>query len=422
MPGPLEGVKVVEFTEIIAGPLAGMLLADLGAEVIKVEPPWGDPWRFVQPFSPTESRVFMAYNRGKRSLPLDLASPQSGEILKRLIADTDVVLVNYRPDVVAKLGVDYEKLSGINPRLIYCDLTAYGSQGPDAHRPGYDLVLQAISGMIAAENKIENGVPQQIWSGALIDTTSGFCLAWSVCAALFARERTGKGQRVESNLLGSTLTLLGMRLVQVESIDQATREQNLEDLSAMRGAGMSLQEMLSVYQAKHRRVGGNTYYQVYEVQDGGVAVACLSQPLRLRLLDVLGLTDIRFEPGFDENTPEGQAFEREFAAQAESIFRSKTVKEWLSILGDRGIPAGEVKFVEEMFDDPQVKAAGLIIEMEHQQAGTVKMVGPIASFSETPLGPSLASPALGQHTDEILAELGFEAAEIRGWHDNGLVR
>ena len=275
--------------------------------------------------------------------------------------------------------------------------------------------------MIAAENKIENGVPQQIWSGALVDTTSGFCLAWCVCAALFARERIGKGQRVESNLLGSTLALLGMRMVQVESIDRATREQTLENLSAMRGAAMPMQEMLSLYQANHRRVGGNTYYQVYEVQDGAVAVACLSQPLRLRLLDVLGLTDIRFEPGFDLTTPEAQAFEREFAAQAESIFRSKTAKEWLSILGDRGIPAGEVKFVEEMFDDPQVKAAGLITEMEHQEWGTVKMVGPLASFSETPLGTTLASPALGQHTDEILKELGFEDAEIRGWRSAGVV-
>ena len=136
MSGPLDGVKVVEFTEIIAGPLAGMLLADFGAQVIKVEPPWGEPWRFVQAFLPTESRVFMAYNKGKRDLTLDLTTPQARQILERLLPETDVVLVNYRPDVVSKLGLDYESLSALNPRLVYCDLTAYGRQGPDANLPG----------------------------------------------------------------------------------------------------------------------------------------------------------------------------------------------------------------------------------------------------------------------------------------------
>jgi crotonobetainyl-CoA:carnitine CoA-transferase CaiB-like acyl-CoA transferase len=162
MSGPLDGVKVVEFSEIIAAPMAGMLLADLGAEVIKVEPPWGDPWRFVQSFLPSESRQFMAYNRGKRSLPLDLTRPHAKEILRSLILDTDVVLVNYRPDVVVRLGVDYASLAEVNPGIVYCDLTAYGREGPDSQRPGYDLVLQAMSGMIAAEGKLQQGVPQHL--------------------------------------------------------------------------------------------------------------------------------------------------------------------------------------------------------------------------------------------------------------------
>ena len=153
MPGPLDGVNVADFTEIIAGPLAGRLLAELGAEVIKVEPPWGEPWRLTQRFTPTESRTFMTYNRGKRSLPINLAREESRELLARLVRKMDVVLVNFRPDVAAKLGVDYETLSEINPRLIYCELTAYGRQGPDAHRPGYDMIIQAMTGMIASETK-----------------------------------------------------------------------------------------------------------------------------------------------------------------------------------------------------------------------------------------------------------------------------
>jgi formyl-CoA transferase len=190
-----------------------MLLSDMGAEVIKVEPPWGDPWRFTQPFLPTESRPFLAYNRGKRSLSLDLTAPDSGGVLRELIPQTDVVLVNYRPDVAAKLGVDYLALSALNPRLIYCENTAFGRLGPDARRPGYDLIIQAMTGLMAAEGKVENGSPQHIWASPLVDTTAGFCLAWCVCGALYSRERTGKGQKIETTLLGMALALLGMRFV-----------------------------------------------------------------------------------------------------------------------------------------------------------------------------------------------------------------
>lgn len=421
MPGPLHGIKVVEFTEIIAGPLAGMLLADLGAQVIKVEPPWGEPWRFVQSFLPTESRVFMAYNKGKRGLALDLASPQSRQILQRLLPQTDVVLVNYRPDVVSKLGLDYESLSAVNPRLVYCDLTAYGSEGPDANLPGYDVVLQALSGMIAAEGKMEGGAPRPIWSSPLIDTTSGFSMAWSVCAGLFARERTGQGQKVESTLLGSTLAHMAMRFLQVEAIDQPAREQTLEELEAFRAASASYQDINSYYQESHAPPPGNIYYRVYATQDGAIAVGCLSDPLRRRLLDVLGLTDIRFQPGHDPASPESQAFGRDLEAKADALFLGKTTSQWLVVLGHRGIPAGPVGFIEEMVDHPQVKAAGLLAEVEHQEAGRVKMVGPLAKFNGA-FPPSVsASPALGQHTEEILVELGYSPEEVSRWRQAGVV-
>ena len=226
MAGPLEGVKVVEFTEIIAGPFAGMLLADMGAEVIKVEPPWGDPWRGTQPFSATESRPFIAYNRGKRSITLDLTSGAAGEILARLIPQMDVAIVNYRPDVAAKLGVDYEALAALNPRLIYCENTAFGRQGPDAYRPGYDLILQAMSGIMTAESKVSNGAPVHVVSSPMVDTAAGICLAWCVCAALYHRERTGQGQKVETTLLGLALALLGMRFVEIEALDRERFEAN----------------------------------------------------------------------------------------------------------------------------------------------------------------------------------------------------
>ncbi|PKB73517.1 MAG: hypothetical protein BZY75_01480 [SAR202 cluster bacterium Io17-Chloro-G7] len=420
-PGPLDGVKVVEFTEIIAGPLAGMLLADLGAEVIKVEPPWGEPWRFVQAFLPTESRVFMAYNKGKRGLTLDLKTAGARQILERLILQADVVLVNYRPDVVSKLGLDYDSLSALNPRLVYCDLTAYGRQGPDAHRPGYDVVLQALSGMLAAEGKMSEGTPQPIVSTPLIDTTSGFSLAWCVCAGLYARERTGLGQKVETTLLGTTLVHLAMRFLQVENIDQPVRDQTLEDLAAFRAASVSYQDILNFYQESHSPLPGNIYYRVYATQDGAIAVGCLSDPLRRRLLDVLGLTDIRFEPGHDPTSPESMAFGRDLEKKADGMFLEKTTCQWLEILDNRNIPAGPVRFIEEMVDHPQVIASGLLAEVKHKEAGRVKMVGPLAKFNGTFPPLASASPALGQHTAEILLELGYTAEEVDQWRQDGVV-
>jgi len=248
MPGPLHGIKVVEFTEIIAGPLAGMLLADMGAEVIKVEPPWGDPWRLIQSFSATESRPFLAYNRGKQSLTLDLTKQRASEILRKLIPEADVVIANYRPDVAVKLGVDYETLNKINPLLIYCENTAFGRQGPDANRPGYDIIIQAMSGLMASEGKLSGESPEHIWSSPMVDTTAGFCLAWSICGALFARERTGKGQMIETTLMGSALMLLGSRISQVESMDFTYRKDTVETLSAMRLAGISIKEIPEIYQ------------------------------------------------------------------------------------------------------------------------------------------------------------------------------
>ena len=422
MPGPLDGVRVADFAEIIAGPLAGRLLADMGAEVIKVEPPWGEPWRLTQRFMPTESRSFMSYNAGKRSLPLDLTKPESQDILSRLIPEMDVVLVNFRPDVAAKLGVDYETLSAMNPRLIYCELTAFGRQGPDGHRPGYDVIIQAMSGMMAAEDKVVNGIPQWVWSTPLIDTTSGMCMAWCVCGALYARERTGQGQKVETSLLSSALSLMGARLLQVESLDGKIRAKSLEDISTKRAASASYQETVAASRASRRQQHhGDIYYRAYLTKDGPIVVGCLSDPLRQRLLETLNLSDISIEPGYDPNTPESRAFASALAEQAEGLFREKSSTQWLEIFEERGIPASRVRFLEEVFDDPQVQANGLVVEVEHKEAGKVKMFGTMAQFSETPLPPTAASPALGEHSADILQELGYSEEEIRCWREAKIV-
>lgn len=422
MPGPLDGVKVVDFTEIIAGPLAGRLLADLGADVIKVEPPWGEPWRLTQRFAPTESRPFMTYNRGKRSLPLNLTKDGAAEIISRLILEMDIALVNFRPDVAAKLGVDFQTLSAINPRLIYCELTAYGREGPDAERPGYDMIVQAMTGMVASETKTLDGVPSWVWSSPLIDTSAGICMAWSVCAALYARERTGVGQKIETSLLASALSLMGARFLHVESLDAETRENTLKELGAKRAGGASYEEMVAVSPGSRRREHhGNLYYRIYYTKDAPIGVGCLSDSLRRRLLDTLGLTDDGLEPGWDPAKPESQAYSRALEQRAEELLAQKPSADWLKIFEEQAIPAGPVRFVEELFDDPQVVANGLVTEVEHVQEGKVKMIGPMAHFRGTVPSPPKASPALGQHAEEILESLGFTQARIKTWRDDGVI-
>ena len=422
MPGPLDGIKVADFTEVIAGPLAGRLLADLGAEVTKIEPPWGDPWRYTQRFSPTESRNFMVYNSGKRSLPLDLTKDAAKEIVSRLIAQTDVVLVNYRPDVAVKLGVDYESLAQQNPKLVYCELTAFGRQGPDAHLPGYDMIIQAMTGMVAAETKTVDDVPSWVWSSPLVDTAAGLCIAESVCAALFARERTGLGQKIETSLLASALTLMGGRFLHVESLDKEMRERTVEDLHDKRAAGASYDELVdSSPGSRRKQYHNNIYYRVYMTADGPIGVGCLSDALRQRLAEVLGFADPALEPDWDPELPESQAHSRDLERRAESLFHSKSSEEWLELLAAKGIPSGSVRFIEELFDDPQVVANGLVAQVEHSQAGAVRMVGPMAGFGGTPLPPTRPSPALGEHSAEVLGWLGFTQSDIQAMKEDGVV-
>ena len=423
MPGPLDGIKILEFTEIIAGPFGGMLLADMGADVIKIEPPWGDPWRHPFPIEPGESKTFISLNRGKRSLPLDLTKQDGRDVVYRLMPQTDVVIINYRPDVPYNLGIDYETLSAINPRLVYCENTAYGREGPHSQRPGYDLIAQAMTGLMASEDKIQDGVPQQVSSTPVADVSTGIATAWSVCAALYHRERSGKGQKIETNLLASALAAQSTRFMEVERVDTELRAEFYEGMQLMKEAGVPYSDIHAYYREhfdSRRGRGFSIYYRTYQAADGVLAVGCLSDPLRKRLIDLVGLRDIRFEPDFDMHSQESHEFYEKLNGQMEDIFRQRSVSEWLRLLDDAGVPAGPVRFVEELVDDEQVASNGLVVELEHSVVGKVKMVGPMLKMSETPLEPTLASPALGEHTDEVLSAYGFSAEDIRRLREGGV--
>jgi crotonobetainyl-CoA:carnitine CoA-transferase CaiB-like acyl-CoA transferase len=423
MPGPLAGIKVLEFSEIIAGPFAGMLLSDMGADIIKVEPLEGEPWRLAAQFVPTESRPFISLNRGKRGLALDLTKEEAREIVRRLVPDMDVVVVNYRPDVAAKLGIDYEALVRLNTRLIYCDNTAFGRKGPQAHRPGYDIIVQGISGAMAVEGKSLHGVPV-LNMIPVADYSTGIMMAWAVCAALFVRERTGRGQKIETTLLGSVLAVLNASFQEVESVDTEWRRRFLDRLEQGRAEGAEYEELRQfLLSIRPVTAAGNIHYRAYKTRDSYVVIGALSASLRRKLCDTLGVEDIRIgNLAWDPTTPEAREYAEGLVKQAEEIIRRKTTDEWLAIFDAAGVPAGPFKFAQELMNDPQVLANDLQVEVDHSLVGNVRMVGAPLQMSETPLAVQGPSPALGQHTEEILEALDYSTDQIDALRSEGVIR
>ena len=421
MAGPLAGIRILEFSEIIAAPFAGMLLSDMGADIIKVEPLAGEPWRLFAQFVPTESRSYISLNRGKRSLTLDLARPEAQKVVRRLIPDMDVVLINYRPDVAEKLGIDYETLSSLNDRLIYCDNTAFGRKGPQAHRPGYDLIVQGLSGLMALEGKTQDGVPLMNALPAA-DISTGIMMAWSVSAALFARERSGRGQKIETTLLGSALAVQTSTFQVVESVDTEWRQRLMEHLSQARTNDESYDDLRKARLEIRPLRATAMYYRAYKTKDFYIVVGCLSEALRKKLCAALGFEDKRIgDPDWDPTTPEARAYAKQVVGKVEALFMERTTDEWLKLFDERGVPAGPFKFIEELVDDPQVMANDLQVTVEHSLVGTVKMAGPPLQMSETPLQVQGPSPALGEHNDAILSSLGYGDEEIAALRETGAI-
>ena len=421
--GPLAGVKVLEFSQIIAGPFCGMHLADMGAQVTKFEPIEGEPWRLTVELVPKESRVFMSLNRGKRGVAMDMNRPEAKEAIRRLAKDSDVVIINYRPGVAEQLGIDYETLSAANPRIIYCENTAFGRKGPLAKRGGYDLIVQAMSGLMAGESKMQGDVPTYIYP-AVADYATGIQMANSICAALYSREKTGKGQRIECTLLGTAMAMQTSQFTWIDAWDNDILAPMLDGITDARKELKSFQEQVAIHHAFRPVAPGNIYYRVYQTSDGFAAVGALSMPLRIKFLAATGLRDPRFKedgsfevspPGWDELGPQ-------LVLEAEALFRTKTTEEWGERFQAQGVPSGPVHFVEELFGHPQVRENGLEVELDHELLGRLRMVGPPFQMSGTPLAPQGPSPLLGADTDTVLEEAGYGAAEIAGMRESGVIR
>ncbi len=421
--GPLDGIRVLEFTQIIAGPFGCQNLADMGAEVIKVEPPEGEPWRLFSQFMPGESKLFQTLNRGKRSLVLALQKPEAQAVVHKLIPSVDVVVINYRPDVPAKLGIDCETLRALREDLIYVDNTAFGREGPLAQSPGYDIIAQAISGLMVGEGKFEpeSGRPKIISSTAIADYGTGLAIAWGVCAALYHRERTGEGQIVESTLLGTALAFQGSSVCDLPAADEANY-QRMESVHQLQQSGATYPELLAAHNPLAILGAGNIYYRAYSTADGAIAIGALSPTLFEKVraaldTDFLGIAD----PAFNPMDADWSANAAARVAEIEERVRSRATSEWEDIFTEHGVPNGQLNFPEDMVDHPQVIANEGIVELDHDLSGPQRQVGPVISMSASPLAAQGASPPLGRDTDAVLSEAGYSAEEIAGLRESGAI-
>jgi formyl-CoA transferase len=380
----LSGIGVLDLSSYIAGPYACSLLADLGAEVIKIEPPGGDSLRQYPSTLDAESRAFLGTNRSKRGIALDLKREEGLAVFMRLVESADVLVHNFRPSVPVRLGVDYERLKSVNPRLIYCALTGYGETGPMRNKAGYDQVLQSFTGICTfqgAAREAGAGKPE-IVLGSVVDFYAASLLAYGTAAALFHRERTGEGQYVGLSLLGAALAMQSGRFIRARG----------EDSTASRDL----------------RSGGIT--GIHPTGEGDLYLSANTAHFWRSLCTLVGLPELASNPKYDTVRKRAKCA-TEIVPIIRAALKSHTALEWEEILGEE-VPCCAVRPIEEMFGHPQVLAQGLVTTLEHPRIGSYQGLRKPLKFSETPGPEPFAAPRLGQHTDEILARAGYSEEDI----------
>jgi crotonobetainyl-CoA:carnitine CoA-transferase CaiB-like acyl-CoA transferase len=423
--GPLSGVRVLEFSQIVALPFAGCILSDLGADVIKVEPPTGDPHRTLGAAVTGNGKRFQSLNRGKRSLAVDLKDPRGLDVIYRLLPSIDVVTINFRGGVPERLRLDYETLKRYNPRLIYCEITGFGTRGPLKDRVGTQAVATAYSGLTVGEGKVdEEGGPLGITATSIADYAAGFSSVAGVLAALYHRERTGRGQRVSATLLRSSLAIQDTVVMREPVHDAHSRDLMLAEVEAIKARGGSYLEML---QARSERrpffPGTRCYSGGFQARDGILVLGALTPAGRNGARNVLGITDDRYDddPDFDRDDPKNLAEAAQRLERVKKLIRTRTVDEWVAEFEAAGVPVSPLNLPEQMSDDPQVEALGIMAELEHEVTGPQRVVGSVVELSETPASVQRAAPTLGRHTDEVLAEAGLSPDAIAELRASGVV-
>jgi crotonobetainyl-CoA:carnitine CoA-transferase CaiB-like acyl-CoA transferase len=385
MAGALDGIRVIDQTQVMAGPFASMLLADMGAEVLKVEPLDGEHARHVGPeAAPGVAASFLAVNRGKKGLTLDLKQPEGVAVLKRLVATADVLVENYRPGVAQRLGVDYDALAAVNPRLVYCSVSGFGQTGPYASRGGYDLIAQGMAGIMSATGS-DGGPPVKV-GVPVADLGAGLFALLGILCALRARRITGRGQRVDTSLFEAALAL---------SAWEATEYWYTGEIPKRLGTAHRL----------------NAPYQAFRASDGYFTVGAANPKLWPIFAGLIGRPELTQDPrfkGVGDRVKNRAALEREI----EAATSKETRAHWLVKCEAAGIPAGPIYSIPEAQADPHAQARGMVQELEHPQAGRVKALGNPVKLSRSPATLRSAAPLLGADTDAVLAGIGYTTAEI----------
>ena len=394
MSRPLEGVRVVEYAQYVAGPLCGVLLADLGADVIKVEPPAGDAYRYVMPVAPGIGRYFVPLNRGKRSVILDLKTEDGRASSRRLLGSADVVLHNFPPARARAFGLDWDVVHAAHPSGVVGFVSSYGSTGPLAGTPAYDLVAQARAGLLTAHASPGDRVPVRAGGIPMADLTAGFLLATGVLAALVRSRESRVGELVEVSLLAAAMAVQLQDLLwlpgEAEDTDARAADRAQLDARAAEITG---------------GVAMNPYYRCFEAADGFLAVACLNIVQRRAFLSLFALDDASVDaPDLVPDDPADLAAKEEVTAAVERAIAAGSIAEWLERLESAGVPCGVVQTRESVYADPQVVAAGLVGAMSQPGLGVVRLLAPFVRVGDEARGPT-AAPELGADTESVLEGL-----------------
>ena len=390
----LRGLRVLDVTQVLAGPYCGQLLADMGADVIKVEPPeTGDQSRRALGFSMKgdDTAAFLAVNRNKRSLTLNLKTDSGRDAFYRLVRGSDIVIENFRPGVAKRLGIDYESLSRVQPRIICASISGYGQDGPYSTRPAHDLIAQGMAGLMSVTGE-PDGPPAKVGI-SIADLSAGLFCAYGVVCAVVARERTGRGQYVDTSIFEAPVAM---------AVFESTELWGLGRVPKPLGS-------------TNRTAAPN---QALRAKDGYINVCAANERLWHRLCEALGRNDLPADPRFVSNM-DRMAHQSELADELEHTLAERSVEDWVDHLLAAGIPVGPILDYGQVFSDPHTAAREMVVEMDHPVEGRLKGLGIPVKLSDTPGSVHRAAPLLGADTDEILCEVGFSAEEISRMHQEG---